>query len=261
MRKTNTTRLGVERLDERDVPACIVAFAAPDTLVITGNGAADSVVLYDHGNGVVTGGATGWGAFGFAGIKHIKVDTGAGNDRVLYYLMGNMAAGRSQTLDVSLGSGADTFYANLFNRTTGVGSDLKAGSSLVISANGGRENDRMGVNAQYDTDVGVQARLLATLVGETGNDIITGYYRGENDGFVGFRNFNGGIGDDIVRGYVKEDAGSTGYSFGSVYGEDGKDALALVLLSANPATTGILDGGAGLDTGIATPNVTVLNVP
>ena len=52
------------------------------------------------------------------------------------------------------------------------------------------------------------------LFGDAGNDLITGYYRGENDGAVSIRDFDGGAGNDIVRGLIQEDVGSTGVSAG-----------------------------------------------
>src|SRR5262249_20389646 len=73
--RTNKTRLGVERLDEREVPACIVTHPIADTVVITGDGANDTVIIRDNGIGGVSGWATGAGAFGFTGIKNIRVFT------------------------------------------------------------------------------------------------------------------------------------------------------------------------------------------
>lgn len=260
--RTNKTRLGVERLDERDVPACLVGLGGPDTLVITGNVANDTVVINDNGAGGIQGFATGWGAFSFAGIKNIQVNTEGGDDRVVYNLIRNMLPSQQQVVNVGLGNtGNDSFTANLFNPRTGVGSDLMAGSSLIIGVQGGAGADRLAINAQHDVDVAAGARLKMVLMGQDGNDIITGYYHGENDGSVSIREFDGGAGNDIVRGYLKEDLGSTGVSAGQVHGGDGNDQLALFLLTQNPPILGFLDGGAGFDTGLHTANVVVVNVP
>src|SRR5262245_37243364 len=260
--RTNKTRLGVERLDERGVPACIVTLGGPDTLGITGNAANDVVVINDNVAGGIQGFATGWGAFSFAGIKTIQVNTEGGDDRVVYNLIRNMLPSQERVVTVGLGNtGNDTFIGNLFNPRTGVGSDLMAGSSLIIGVQAGAGADRLAINAHHDVDVAVGARLKMVLMGQDGNDIITGYYRGENDGSVSIREFDGGAGNDIVRGFLKEDVGSTGVSAGQVHGGDGNDQLALFLVTQNPPILGFLDGGLGVDTGLHTANVTVVNVP
>jgi hypothetical protein len=262
MRRSNTARLSVRPLEGRETPACIVGLGGPDTLVITGNGASDAVLIRDNGAGGITGSATGWGAFSFSGIKSIQVNTEGGDDRVVYNLFRNMLPGQERVVNVGLGNtGNDSFTANLFNPATGVGSDLMTGSSLIIGVQAGAGADRLAINAQRDVDVAAGARLKMVLMGQDGNDLITGYYCGENDGSVSIREFDGGRGDDIVRGYLKEDAGSTGVNAGIVHGGDGRDQLALFLLTQNVPIQGLLDGSTDFDTGIATPNVTVLNVP
>jgi Ca2+-binding RTX toxin-like protein len=262
MRRSNGTRLSVQRLDDREVPACLISQPTPDTLVVTGDGASDAVVINDNGAGSVWGTATGAGQFSFSGIKNIQVNTEGGNDRVVYNLIRNMLPNQQRVVTVGLGNtGNDAFTANLFNPATGVGSDLMAGSSLIMGVFGGAGDDRLAINADHDVDVAAGARLKMVLFGQDGNDIITGYYHGENDGAVSIRDFDGGAGDDIVRGYLKEDLGSTGANAGIVHGGDGNDQLALFLLTQNPPIEGLIDGGAGSDTAIHTANVNVVNVP
>jgi hypothetical protein len=261
MRTSNRTRLSVHPLEGREVPACIVTHPAPDTVVITGNAASDGVVINDNGAGGISGWATGAGAFAFAGIKNIQVATGDGSDRVVYNLTRNMLPAQERVLTVYEGAGNDSFTANLFNPATGVGSDLLAGSSLIMGVQAGAGDDNLLVNAHHDVDVAAGARLKMILFGQDGNDLIRGYYHGENDGSVSIRDFDGGAGNDIVRGLLQEDVGSTGVNAGIVHGGDGNDQLALFLLTQNPPIEGLLDGGAGFDTGIATANVTKVNVP
>jgi hypothetical protein len=262
MRKTNRTRLSVHPLEGREVPACVVALGGPDTLVVTGDGAADAVVLNDNGAGTITGFATGAGAFAFNGIKTIQVNTEGGSDRVVYNLTRNLLPNQQRVLTIGLGNtGNDSFTANLFNPRTGVGSDLMAGSSLVMGVFGGAGDDHLTINAQHDVDVAAGARLKMILFGQDGNDVIRGYYHGENDGAVAIRDFDGGAGRDIVRGLLQEDAGSTGVNAGIVHGGDGDDQLALFLLTQSPPIEGLLDGGPGVDTGLHSANVTVVNVP
>ena len=258
MRTSNRTRLSVHPLEGREVPACVVALGGPDTLVVIGDGAADAVVLNDNGAGTITGFATGAGAFTFNGIKNIQVNTEGGNDRVVYNLIRNMLPNQQRVLTVGLGNtGNDSFTANLHN-AYGVGSDILAGSSLIIGVQAGAGDDRLAINAHHDVDVAAGARLKMVLMGQDGNDIITGYYRGENDGSTSIRDFDGGRGDDIVRGLLQEDVGSTGVNAGIVHGGDGNDQLALFLLTQNPPIQGLLDTGPGVDTAVASPNVVII---
>src|SRR5687767_3755271 len=87
--RRSTTRLSVQPLEGREVPACIVGLGGPDTLVITGNAASDAVVINDNGAGTIWGTATGAAPFVFSGIKNIHVATGDGSDRVVYNLVRN----------------------------------------------------------------------------------------------------------------------------------------------------------------------------
>src|SRR5438067_11468308 len=84
------TRLGVERLDQRDVPACLVGLGGPGTLSIVGNGASDTVVMNDNGAGTISGFSSGWGGFKFSGIKLIGVQNWAGTDHVVYNFTCNL---------------------------------------------------------------------------------------------------------------------------------------------------------------------------
>jgi hypothetical protein len=260
MRHVNRTRLSCSPLEGREVPACIVGLGGPDTLVVSGNAASDAVILRDDGLGNISGFATGHGNFNFSGIKQISVGTGAGPDRVVYQLMRPLQTGQFRNVVVGLGDGNDSFTANLYN-ANGIGSDLLANSRLQLTAWGGTGADAMTINAQRDVDVAAGAVLKMILFGDAGNDVIRGYYRGENDGAVSIRDFDGGDGNDIIRGLIHEDAGSTGVNAGIVHGGDGDDQLALVLNTLSVPLLGLLDGGAGTDTGVSTANVTKINVP
>ncbi|HVK07644.1 MAG TPA: hypothetical protein VM597_02590 [Gemmataceae bacterium] len=255
------TTLSVRPLEGREVPACIVALGGPDTLVVTGDAASDSVLITDNGTGTLVVQATGNPTQTFPGIANVFVGTGAGSDRVVYNLTRNLLAGQQRVLTVDLGTGNDSWTANLFNPRSGVGSDLLAGSSLIMGITGGDGRDQMLINAQRDVDVGVGARLKMIQFGNAGNDVIRGYYRGENDGAVAIRDFDGGSGDDIIRGLIQEDVGSTGVSAGIEHGGEGNDQMALILNTLNPPLVGEMDGGPGFDTPIATANVTKTNFP
>src|SRR5262245_29831687 len=262
--RTNKARLGVERLDAREVPACIVTHPAPDTVAIVGDNANDTVLIRDNGAGVISGSATGAGVFAFAGIKNIRVATNGGDDRVSYTLYANMLGTQQRNVSVDLGastwSGSNQFVANLYNPATGIGSDLLARSSLALNVFGGSGRDVIFVNAFRDTDVAFGARLSMNLFGQAGNDIIQVNWHGENDGQMSLY-ADGGAGNDLIRGYFREDPGSTGVSSGQVRGGDGNDNLGLFMWTQNPPAIAVLDGGAGIDFGIGTANVAKINFP
>src|SRR5262245_15963671 len=153
MRPTNQTRLNVLSLESREVPACIVTHPTPDTLVITGDAAADTVVLRDNGAGGITGFATGAPPINVSGIRNIRVSTGGGNDSVNYNLIRNLLPNQVRNLTVSLGTGNDWFSGNLHDGSTAVGSDLLANSHMTITAYGGEGADSMHINANNDVDV------------------------------------------------------------------------------------------------------------
>jgi hypothetical protein len=238
---------------------------APDTLVIVGDNGNDSVLLRDNGAGFINGYASGFGAFAVSGIKNIRIATNGGDDQVAYALSGNLRAGQQRTVSVDLGSsshwgGCDQFVGNLYNPFTGAGTDLLAGSSLVITVLGGDGTDLISVNGTRDTDVRDGARLAVNLAGGSGDDVLKARWSGENDGRVSLV-VDAGSGWDLVRGRLTEATGSTGQVSGLVRGGDGWDDLGLLLFTVNPPVEGRLDGGDGDDVAFVTPNVMVVGVP
>ena len=170
--RSNNVRLGLRQFEGRDVPNCTVVLGGPDTLVITGDAKADAITLTDDGAGKITGSATGAGQFSYAGIRHIKIDTGDGNDRVTYTLAKNLQAGQLRAVSVILGTGNDSFLATLSNPRK-VGSDLLAKANLEIFAESGAGTDQLDVDATRDVDVAAGAQLKVLLSGGTGVDGVT----------------------------------------------------------------------------------------
>ncbi|HEX3151066.1 MAG TPA: hypothetical protein VHR66_23505, partial [Gemmataceae bacterium] len=180
---------------------------------------------------------------------------------VIYNLTASLQPGQLRLVVARLGAGNDSFIANLFNQGSGVGSDVLANASLVISGHGGEGNDILRVNAQHDVDVAIGSALAILMGGDSGQDQIIAEYRGENAGSVAFNQLDGGTGNDSILGSLREDVGSTGISSASVQGDDGDDALGLYMWTEHPPLQALLDGGAGVDTAGHTANVTVVNVP
>jgi hypothetical protein len=256
--RTTRNRLGLESLEDRLAMNCAVGVVAGE-LIITGDAKPDTVRIADHGDGRVEGFATGFGAFSFAGITKIRVNTEGGSDVVSYNLLGDLKAGQKQYVVVGLGSdfdpAPDVFNAFLY------GHDIKAGARLDILAGGGGGADVLNVNA-LNTDVAVGGALKTTISGDRGFDQIRQQYSGDNDGAVAFRSI-GGLGNDVIWQVMQAKPGSTGQLAGWVRGEDGNDTLTLAMFTppANPPVFAVLDGGAGIDMWMATANVTKINVP
>jgi Ca2+-binding RTX toxin-like protein len=249
-RRTARHRLGGwESLEDRKMMACVVANMAP-ALTINCDGANDQVFLFDDGNNMINGSATGFGAFAAAGITDIKVNTGRGDDVVQYHLVGNLLAGEQRNVTVALGAGNDRFDARILH-------DLQLKSSLVITAYGGTGNDTIWIDASNDVDVARGARLKVILYGHDGNDTLLMNYRGENDGSVALREASGGAGNDTIRGHLQEDAGSTGSIWGQMHGDDGADVMSLFVITPNAGQKGEMWGGLGADAMAASANVVV----
>ena len=189
------------------------------------------------------------------------MNTWAGDDQVVYNLTENLQPGQQRLVVVRLGAGNDSFTANVFNQSSGLGSDVLANASLVIAGYGGEGDDIMRTNAQHDVDVAPGAALAILMFGDSGQDQIIAQYRGENAGSVSLSKLDGGTGNDSILGSIQEDIGSTGISTGRVLGGDGDDTLGLYMWTQNPPILALIDGGAGFDTAGHTANVTVINVP
>lgn len=253
--------LRLETLEDRQLLACAVWQAPLGTLNIACGAAAEVVTVKDDGAGGITGSATGAGAFDFAGIGTIHVNTGGGSDTVTYRLNANLLAGQQRTVHVNLGAGQDRFTADFFNAAFGIGSDLLAGSRLSISVDGGAGGDTMAVNADRDVDVAANARLDLMLNGGADGDRIAVRYRGELDGVLKVE-AEGGSGNDRADVRLSADPGSSGSLFARNRGGDAADNLRLdVFAPPGLAVDAVLDGGAGVDVWATAGPVVVMNCP
>src|SRR5262249_47794792 len=132
LRRTRSLRPRVEALEERSLMTCNVVLNPADTLTITCDGANDVVIINDDGAGTISGSATGFGAFVGTLVTNIIADTGAGDDNVRYSLVGNLQANTARHVDIALRAGRDVFFGQLYNPATMQGSDLLAGSLLMM---------------------------------------------------------------------------------------------------------------------------------
>lgn len=241
----------LELLEGRAVPSAVVTVTG-HLLTIQCDAADDTVVLYDDGAGGITGFATdqfnNFVNINASGITEISVGTNQGNDRVAYFLVNDLQAGQQQLLSaIDLGAGNDYFTAYMHDPTTGVGSDIQAGASLIMGVFGGDGNDTLIVDATRDVDIGAGGRLKAVFLGNAGNDRLDMAYRGENDGAQGMT-VHAGAGNDIIRVKQREDAGSTGLIGCVLFGNEGRDVFFVTLLTQSAPTPGsVIDGGADKD--------------
>lgn len=153
----------LEAFDERCLPS-VTAIIVPNSniLQITGDANANTITITDDGTAsgvtVVGDGQT----FTFTGqIDAIIVDAQGGDDVVTYNLTATLASSRN--IDVHLGTGNDSFTANMDNQ------GLAASKSLDISAYGEGGADTLVLNARnFSTDTG--SILNIDYVGGAGKD-------------------------------------------------------------------------------------------
>jgi hypothetical protein len=161
-------------LDDRSLPS-VTYTVTGSTLQITGDDAADKIVITDDGTAagitVVVNDGQPWTVPG--DVSAVVVSAGGGNDVVEYDLTGPLTTTRLVSVD--LGKGADTFTANLngqmINGTSANGTPINLG----IGATGGGGGDTMVLNANGAT-VAPEARLSVDFSGDAGHDNITFNY-------------------------------------------------------------------------------------
>ena len=276
----------VEALEDRRVPA-VNFIVQGSTLFITSptvpGQRSSRIVITDNG-GTGPNNVTAFAVQPFTPnvpISTVVVNTGRGNDRVFYNLVGNLTTTR--TVDVSLGSGNDHFVATIRR-------NLLSGSSLTVNANGGPGNDNLeavivgslAANSHlalnYDggpggdnhirvatasfVNVAAGAALTENLIGDGGSDVVTSEYQGLLSGTVQI-NERGGNGPNLMKADIELAAGSTGTVLrSSVVGGPHDDILTFLVHNRGvaPANQNFLDGDGGFNIAFRTTNVVVSHV-
>jgi len=178
----------------------------------------------------------------------VEVSGGAGDDTVDTTL-GAVTDG-DVTLDARLGAGTDDLTVNQT-------ADVTGDSQVELEADGGRGDDVLGFNLAGA--IGADADVSIDADGGRGADQVTATYTGVLDGVLDLR-LEGGRDNDVVSGTVTADTSSTGEVFAVARGGRGDDTLTLnITAPAGVDVSGLLDGGRGTDTCVATSNVTVIN--
>jgi hypothetical protein len=213
----------------------------------------------------------------FTAVNNVFVNAGDGTDTVTYN-QGTSAHSANLTRDLfvhvdlsSNASGVDRFTANVFGNVGFVQDGEVQKRTLGFIVNGGGGRDRIAINANHDTDVLAGSTLFLRANGGDANDQITVDYAGDLDGTLDLIAAGEG-GNDVVAVNARLDAGSSGRvvstdddgHLGSalVRGDLGNDSVTFAVRVAAGATAGVdavLDGGFGFfldnDTGRHTANV------
>jgi hypothetical protein len=243
----------------------VVNFSATG-VTITGDNTANTVVINDTGTGLVgsitvtADGVTSSNAVLVTAFQY-TIETLGGNDTVIYNLTGDLLTGQTRSLLANLGDRNDTFLATAVE-VGGLSSDLNTGSALSFAVNGQIGRDNLFFDFTKDPDINGTAALSITALGGRDRDKIALNYEGAVDGTF-THNLNGNQDADRVSSYVTLDGGSAGAFVGQVNGQAANDLLALVVNKSTTFTgtaTGTMDGGGGVNAGIASNFVDVEQV-
>lgn len=172
LRTKKINRCTVESLESRRQFAVVIAMPAVDTLTFTGNFQNDAIQINDNGNGVVSGAVSNAvGAmvpFGpVAGIRHLIINTGDGNDSVNVRITNDMWAGGPHEIQCNLGNGNDYYRYDAASTPWGT---VKVGFNDTPTQRvlGGKGDD----NLNYVHRGEIDGHVSVTLDGGTENDLL-----------------------------------------------------------------------------------------
>jgi hypothetical protein len=247
----------LEDLERRDTPTCTVTYnPVTETLLIKGDNTANHIRIVDNGLhpsspianvGVVCDGVSQQ----FNHVAVIRVQAMGGDDQVSYDQTGEFMGGR--IVDVDLGPGNDRFVASLSSVLAFVNVELDVhgdspspvagpGKDTIIVTAGGRMDGTLNLNIDGG---GGDDRIFVSDFGSVGGQLLV--------------NVDAGAGNDQVLANFQFAAPTTGLVSAHVLGGAGQDNMTLNIGgNLPPIVDGLLEGGPGIDTLLATPNVTVI---
>jgi hypothetical protein len=272
-RRAISFRPRLEALEDRRLLACSVTASASGTLTIGGDNAANTVLITDNGSdapGNVTVTCDGTAMTPAVAVHAIRISTRGGNDVVGYTLTGPLS-GSSRSVRVDLGTGDDSWTANLagglvngsswgatVSGSTGndmlqalVSGGVSGGSAVAFNYSGGTGNDRL--TGQVGTNLADGSSLVFGASGSTGNDTIAEAFSGQLlGGSQALFSASGGTGNDAIQGTFGGDVFDGSLLRFSADGGVGNDLVALATsgnlnLHGGSSMQANLYGGDGTD--------------
>ena len=153
----------------------------------------------------------------------------------------------------NLGTHPSQFNAALNGALTGT-----AAVNLSVKANGPYD----GMNVQVHGNIAATAALSITERGGPGKDTFHADYWGQVNGHLTV-NLTGGSQFDWMESTLRVAAGSSGWVSDKIFGSPQDDLLILRLYDAGThlhSHTAVINGGAGYNIAMHTPNVQLLNI-
>jgi hypothetical protein len=260
-RKRQRLKPCVEALEDRHVPAILFPInQTGTTLSIVCDNGPDNIVLGDNGRGSIDITVDGNFFNTYTGVNTLNLNSGGGNDRIVYNLFDNLIIGQTRTVNVALGAGNETFIANLNHRT--LKSDLfgSAAASLTFNIHGNHGKSHILFNAQ-NMDIQPKATLTENITGGKGNDTIKSTFSGLLDGVFNPQ-IDAGPGHNVVKVVVDvSDANSMGtlgtsLATSKLKGTGGTNAFTYIVHSQQPKPNNFIfaeiDANSGNDTALFT---------
>jgi hypothetical protein len=197
--------------------------------------------------------------FVFGGVMTVIGTSGVDTVEVTNDGAGNVSATLNGTTREASGIRAVAVYTGGGDDTVTLDADDLT-RRFAFAAFGGGGSDTLTA-----TVGGVAAGTAAAIAldGGVGDDEISADVAGEIDGYLAVA-LTGGFGVDTIVGEIDAEAGSTGRVSAAVAGGFGNDDLTLNVTGAGldglALLRGLLHGGPGTDTGVATTNVTKISI-
>ena len=190
------------------------------------------------------------------GKVEMAVSGGGGDD--VWNLSANEVRSKAKLQATFEGGGGDD------TMETFLGDPIDEKAHVQIFAAGGGGNDTLSVDAvMFGTGANIAdgAKLQVHLDGGAGTDTLEAFYEGDVAGMLQLH-LNGGGGADTAEVDATANVTGKGKVQVQVNGEGGDDNLTLNLDSTGSTrhVSAAIDGGAGFDTVVATPNVKKKNV-